>query len=95
MLDVGLLTFHAELGRYDWVASTALAGPSGSMGATGEDAGGGLTWLHPQALELTRHKPLAVFTNDIVEVFNKLRSVLFTVCAVLWCRIATNASLVP
>ena len=26
MLDSALLTFHAELGRYDWVPSTALAG---------------------------------------------------------------------
>ena len=29
MLDGALLTFHAELGRYDWVPSTALAGASG------------------------------------------------------------------
>ncbi|CAJ1364865.1 unnamed protein product, partial [Effrenium voratum] len=61
MLDAALLTFHAELGRYDWVPSTALS--------SGESAG----WLHPQALELTRHRPLAVLTNDIVQVFNELR----------------------
>ncbi|CAE7338581.1 COG8 [Symbiodinium natans] len=61
MLDSALLTFHAELGRYDWVPSTALGGSEASG------------WLHPQALELTRHRPLAVLTNDIVQVFNELR----------------------
>jgi len=78
MLDVGILTFQAELGRYDWVASTALAG--GGAGAAPSMAGGesapsqaGQSWLHPQALELTRHRPLAVFTNDLVQVFNEIR----------------------
>jgi len=26
MLDAALLNFHSELGRYDWVPSTAMAG---------------------------------------------------------------------
>ncbi|CAE7388646.1 Cog8 [Symbiodinium sp. CCMP2592] len=65
MLDSALLTFHAELGRYDWVPSTALAGGGASAG-----------WLHPQALELTRHRPLAVLTNDIVQA-----GMCFLVCS--------------
>ena len=28
MLDAALLNFHSELGRYDWVPSTAMAGES-------------------------------------------------------------------
>ena len=40
MLDSALLTFHAELGRYDWVPSTALAG--GDADAHGQSA-----HLHP------------------------------------------------
>eukprot|EP00930_Biecheleria_cincta_P035892 TRINITY_DN2464_c0_g2_i1.p1 TRINITY_DN2464_c0_g2~~TRINITY_DN2464_c0_g2_i1.p1 ORF type:complete len:605 (-),score=133.84 TRINITY_DN2464_c0_g2_i1:149-1963(-) len=71
MLDTALLTFHSELGRYDWVPSTALSGGS-SAGAEGE-AAGGAGFLHPQALELTRHRPLAVLTNNIIQVFNELR----------------------
>lgn len=62
MLDAALLNFHSELGRYDWVPSTAMAGSTPESG-----------WLHPQALELTRHRPLAVLANDIVQVFNELR----------------------
>jgi len=62
MLDAALLNFHSELGRYDWVPSTAMAGSAPESG-----------WLHPQALELTRHRPLAVLANDIVQVFNELR----------------------
>mmetsp|Transcript_136225 Transcript_136225/g.240140 ORF Transcript_136225/g.240140 Transcript_136225/m.240140 type:complete len:689 (-) Transcript_136225:42-2108(-) len=77
MLNVALLTFHAELGRYDWVASTALTGSgTGAGAATPEDSpggGAGLQWLHPQALELTRHRPLAVFANDLIQMFNDLR----------------------
>lgn len=74
MLDIALLTFHAELGRYDWVASTALAGASGAGGAgDGGATHGGVAWLHPQALELTRHRPLAVLCNDLVQMFNELR----------------------
>lgn len=87
MLDVALLTFHAELGRYDWVPSTALTGGSSTSaaatasptasGVVGSDAAPSIGcapgWLHPQALELTRHRPLAVFTNDLVQVFNELR----------------------
>jgi len=77
MLDVALLTFHAELGRYDWVPSTALAGSgvAATAGAGVLDAASasGPKYLHPQALELTRHRPLAIFANDIVQVFNELR----------------------
>lgn len=80
LLDVAVLTFHAELGRYDWIPSTALAGGTPGTGAAGTAgaagaaaAAGGPNYLHPQALELTRHRPLAVFTNDIVQVFNELR----------------------
>jgi len=75
LLDVALLTFHAELGRYDWVPSTALTGSSSASAtaAAGQAATGAPGWLHPQALELTRHRPLAVFTNDLVQVFNELR----------------------
>mmetsp|Transcript_36168 Transcript_36168/g.84781 ORF Transcript_36168/g.84781 Transcript_36168/m.84781 type:complete len:635 (+) Transcript_36168:91-1995(+) len=86
MLDVALLTFHSELGRYDWVPSTALAGSSSaaatSMAGGGEGgltseattaASSGLSWLHPQAMELTRHRPLAVLCNDMVQMFNELR----------------------
>merc|ERR1719161_3507876 len=75
LLDIALLTLHAELGRYDWVASTALAGAAAA--AVGEDAApavaGGANWLHPQALQLTQHRPLAVFTNELVQMFNELR----------------------
>eukprot|EP00931_Biecheleriopsis_adriatica_P091617 TRINITY_DN65503_c0_g1_i1.p1 TRINITY_DN65503_c0_g1~~TRINITY_DN65503_c0_g1_i1.p1 ORF type:complete len:660 (+),score=159.52 TRINITY_DN65503_c0_g1_i1:61-1980(+) len=67
MLDAALLTFHAELGRYDWLPSTALSGAGSSM--TTEGASG----QHPQTMELTRHRPLAVLTNDIVQMFNELR----------------------
>lgn len=70
MLDVALLTFHAELGRFDWVPSTALTGGSPAAPSA---PGGPPGWLHPQALELTRHRPLAVFTNELVQVFNELR----------------------
>merc|ERR1712039_415351 len=62
MLDMALLTFQAELGRYDWVPSTALAGnatstatasPGGAASAsTPGGSGTGSEWLHPQALEL-------------------------------------------
>mmetsp|Transcript_85493 Transcript_85493/g.151251 ORF Transcript_85493/g.151251 Transcript_85493/m.151251 type:complete len:624 (+) Transcript_85493:55-1926(+) len=69
MLDAALLTFHSELGRYNWVPSTALVG----TGSAGQPASGATGWLHPQALELTRHRPLAVLTNDIIQVFNELR----------------------
>eukprot|EP00927_Polykrikos_kofoidii_P002744 TRINITY_DN11097_c0_g1_i1.p1 TRINITY_DN11097_c0_g1~~TRINITY_DN11097_c0_g1_i1.p1 ORF type:complete len:700 (+),score=125.71 TRINITY_DN11097_c0_g1_i1:59-2101(+) len=69
LLDFALLTYQAELGRYDWVPSTALSGTAGGASA----AGAGQGWLHPQALDLTRHRPLAVFTNDIVQMFNELR----------------------
>jgi len=69
-LDMALMTFQAELGRYDWVASTALA--SGGGVAAGAPPSG-LTYLHPQALDLTRHRPLAGFTNDLVQMFNELR----------------------
>ncbi|CAK9017128.1 unnamed protein product [Durusdinium trenchii] len=62
MLDAAVLNFHSELGRYDWIPSTAMAGSAPETG-----------WLHPEALELTRHRPLAVLANDIVQVFNELR----------------------
>jgi len=73
LLELALMTLHAEFGRYDWVPSTALAGTS--VDATGSTGGGqgGFAWLHPQALDLTRHRPLAVFTNDLVQMFNELR----------------------
>eukprot|EP00929_Paragymnodinium_shiwhaense_P015259 TRINITY_DN123320_c0_g1_i1.p1 TRINITY_DN123320_c0_g1~~TRINITY_DN123320_c0_g1_i1.p1 ORF type:complete len:683 (+),score=182.74 TRINITY_DN123320_c0_g1_i1:84-2132(+) len=74
LVDMALLTFQAELGRYDWVPSTALAGSA--IGAAGGGGAGGANqagWLHPQALDLTRHRPLAVFTNDLVQMFNELR----------------------
>lgn len=73
MLDFAVLTFHAELGRYDWVPSTALAGGSGSANMPPGQGNTSVGWLHPQALELTRHRPLAVFTNDLVQMFNELR----------------------
>lgn len=80
LLDFALLTFQAELGRYDWVPSTALSGAAiGGAAAGGSAAGGagaanmGQGWLHPQALDLTRHRPLAVFMNDLVQMFNELR----------------------
>jgi len=79
MLDVALLTFHAELGRYDWVPSTALtSGATAAAAAVGSPAAGSpgaaaAGWLHPQALDLTRHRPLAVLTNDLIQVFNELR----------------------
>jgi len=74
LLDFAMMNFHDELKAYDWVASTALAGGSGASAAgSGGSATGGPSHLHPQALELTRHRPLAVFTNDIVQVFNELR----------------------
>lgn len=38
MLDAALLSFHSELGRYDWVASTAMASGAPETG-----------WLHPRA----------------------------------------------
>ena len=28
MLDAAVLNFHSELGRYDWIPSTAMAGTS-------------------------------------------------------------------
>eukprot|EP00928_Gymnodinium_smaydae_P090079 TRINITY_DN73935_c0_g1_i1.p1 TRINITY_DN73935_c0_g1~~TRINITY_DN73935_c0_g1_i1.p1 ORF type:complete len:700 (-),score=134.05 TRINITY_DN73935_c0_g1_i1:47-2146(-) len=104
MLDLALLTLSAEMGRYDWVPSTALAGGGGgggadkvnadpatatNNGATAESsggtggAGGSSAWLHPQALELTRHRPLAVFCNDVVQMFNELRQ-----CALFGLRVS-------
>eukprot|EP00450_Noctiluca_scintillans_P000403 CAMPEP_0194503330 /NCGR_PEP_ID=MMETSP0253-20130528/28317_1 /TAXON_ID=2966 /ORGANISM="Noctiluca scintillans" /LENGTH=685 /DNA_ID=CAMNT_0039345607 /DNA_START=38 /DNA_END=2095 /DNA_ORIENTATION=- len=87
MLDVSLLTFHSELGRYDWVASTAFAAASQTASATmstteGEDSGDRAT-LHPEALELMRHRPLAVFSNDLVQTFNEFRQ-----CAIFGLRTA-------
>ncbi|CAE8633617.1 unnamed protein product, partial [Polarella glacialis] len=73
MLDNALITFHAELGRYDWVPSTALSGGTVGPGSTEGAAASGPGWLHPQALDLTRHRPLAVFANDFVQAFNELR----------------------
>lgn len=75
MLDVALLTFHSELGRYDWIPSTALTSnaAAAAVAAGGSAASAGAGWLHPQALDLTRHRPVAVFTNDLVQVFNEVR----------------------
>jgi len=70
MLDGALLTFHNEIGRYDWVPSTALVSSSAVETAELVD---GYSWLHPQALDLTRHRPLAAFTNDLIQMFNELQ----------------------
>lgn len=77
LLDVSLLNFHAELGRYDWVPSTAFAGAGQEGAGEGES-----NWLHPEALELMRHRPLAVFANDLVQGFNELRQ-----CAIYGLRV--------
>ncbi|CAE8737111.1 unnamed protein product [Polarella glacialis] len=53
MLDNALITFHAELGRYDWVPSTALSGGTVGPGSTEGAAASGPGWLHPQASTTT------------------------------------------
>ena len=58
LFDLALMTLHAELGRYDWVPSTALAGSTVAGGAAGDDRHGGLAWLHPQALHLQLRKQI-------------------------------------
>jgi len=77
LLDAALLNFHAELGRYDWIPTTALASRNntggGSAPVSAESQAAGNAFLHPRALELTRHRPLAVFTNDLIQAFNELR----------------------
>jgi hypothetical protein len=87
MLDLSLLTFHSELGRYDWVASTAFSAANQAVSATpaageGEHSSERAT-LHPEALELMRHRPLAVFSNDLVQTFNEFRQ-----CAIFGLRTA-------
>ena len=67
LCDKALLDFQVELERYDWIPSTALANTASSS-----EAGQG-DWLVPNALELCRHRPLAVLANSLIIVCNELR----------------------
>jgi hypothetical protein len=67
LCNKALEDFQVELERYDWIPSTALASTAASTDASQGD------WLVPNALELCRHRPLAVLTNSLILVCNELR----------------------
>eukprot|EP00397_Hematodinium_sp_SG-2012_P014744 GEMP01015001.1.p1 GENE.GEMP01015001.1~~GEMP01015001.1.p1 ORF type:complete len:562 (-),score=96.56 GEMP01015001.1:1067-2752(-) len=63
MFASSLLTFQSELRRYDWTPSTAYTD---------------VTIGHINCVELTRHRPVALFCNDIIAAFNELRQCPFS-----------------
>ncbi len=77
LADRALLDFQVELDRYDWIPSTALANTATTTtlndGSTATATTQGGDWLVPSALELCRHRPLAVLTNSLIILCNELR----------------------
>ncbi|CAD7931510.1 unnamed protein product [Amoebophrya sp. A25] len=67
-LDTALERFQQEVLLYDW-----LVAPQTQSGPMKMSAGSSVSFMVENALQLMRHRPLAVFANELIATFNELR----------------------